>query len=83
MECKDETGLVPLVSRNIGALGFGQGADSSWIQELKDNLISSNESNPNNWDYCGGGNCGQLGKRTCFLAQGKKTIYTCVSYKAI
>lgn len=38
-ECKDETGLVPIVPRNVGNLAFGQEVDVSVIQDVKDNFL--------------------------------------------
>ena len=37
-ECKDETGLIPVLPRNVGTLSFGEESDVSVIQEAG-NLI--------------------------------------------
>ena len=38
-ECKDETGLIPVVPRNVGTLSVGEEEDVSVIQDVQDNFI--------------------------------------------
>ena len=38
-ECKDETGLVPIVPKNVGTITARQEADVSIIRDVKDNLL--------------------------------------------
>jgi hypothetical protein len=38
-ECKDETGLIPIVPRSVGNIAIGQEADISIITDVKDNLL--------------------------------------------
>jgi len=38
-ECKDETGLIPVVPRNVGPLSVGEEEDISVIQDMQDNFI--------------------------------------------
>lgn len=37
-ECKDETGLIPVLPRNVGTICFGEETDISVIQDVQDNL---------------------------------------------
>lgn len=38
-ECKDETGLVPILPRNVGTLAYGQEANISVIKDVQNNLV--------------------------------------------